>query len=168
VILIYTGNGKGKSSASCGQALRALGQGMRVAFAQFLKQDGKSGEQIIMAKLLQENFLVGGKGFFTKPEQFPMHRAAAQEVLVWAKAKISCLDVLVLDEALYALSYGLITRDELREITAAFTSDSKPILVLSGRGLPDWLRDEAHLVTEMQEIKHPYAQGVSAQSGVDF
>ena len=168
MILIYTGNGKGKSSASCGQALRALGRGMRVAFAQFMKQDGKGGEQVMLAKLLQENFLAGGKGFFMKQEQFPAHRAAAREVLAWVAAKIPGLDLLVLDEALYALNSGLITKDELEKITAFFAGDGKPVLVLSGRGLPDWLREEAHLVTEMQEIKHPYAQGIPAQTGVDF
>ena len=168
MILIYTGKGKGKSSASCGQTLRAMGRDMRVAFVQFMKQEGKGGEQIMLAKLLGENFLAGGKGFFTRPEQFPAHRAAAQEVLLWVREKIPGLDLLVLDESLYALDCGLITQKELQELMVPFTSEGKPILVLSGRGLPDWLRDQAHLVTEMTEIKHPYAQGIPAQEGVDF
>ncbi|MDL2272877.1 cob(I)yrinic acid a,c-diamide adenosyltransferase, partial [Desulfovibrio sp. OttesenSCG-928-I05] len=103
MILVYTGNGKGKTSACVGQAVRALGQGFSVVFAQFMKRDGQAGEQAMLTQLLGASYRAGGKGFLTRPEQFPEHRAAALELLTWLNALSPLPDMLVLDEALYAL-----------------------------------------------------------------
>ena len=168
MILVYTGNGKGKTSACVGQAIRGLGQGFRVTFAQFMKRDGQAGEQAMLKKLLGHRFLAGGKGFLTRPEQFPEHRTATEELLLWIKDMIPETDVMILDEALYALRSGLLREEELRGLLVPFSSAGKPHLVLSGRGLPNWLRDEAHLVTVMEPVKHPYAQGIAAQEGIEF
>ena len=82
MIIVYTGKGKGKTSACVGQAARALGQGLRVAFGQFMKRDGQAGEQKILRELLAPSrFLAGGEGFFRREEDRPIHRAAARNAL---------------------------------------------------------------------------------------
>ena len=167
MIIIYTGSGKGKTSASLGQTIRALGQGFRVAFGQFMKQDGKAGEQALLRNLLGNNFYAGGKGFFRHAEEKPAHREAALLTLNWAFERLPQLDMLVLDESLYALGAGLLTPEEVHGlIDKARRCDTH--LVLSGRGLPDWLEEEADLITEMTEIKHPWQKGVAAARGIEF
>lgn len=169
MIIVYTGNGKGKSSASVGQAIRARGQNMRVAFAQFMKRPDKAGEQRLLAELLRESFFAGGRGFFRNEESRSEHREAALVVLAWAQKALDACDMLVLDESLYALGSGLLLEDELKAIVA-MARRKNVHLVLSGRGLPDWLRDEADIVTEMCEIKHCFAdgQGEGAARGIEF
>ena len=86
--LVYTGDGKGKTSACVGQTVRALGQNMTVAFGQFMKRDGQAGEQAMLAKLLDEHFLAGGLGFLRNDADRPAHRQAALRVLEWARAQL--------------------------------------------------------------------------------
>lgn len=167
MILVYTGKGKGKTSASVGQAVRAHGQGLKVGFGQFMKRPDQAGEQQVLAALLGDNFFAGGKGFFTKEEHRPEHREAAKAVLAWAEERMSGLDMLVLDESLYALGLGILHEGELRSLVAR-ALESGLHLVLSGRGMPDWLRDEADLITEMGEIKHPFGEGKKAVRGIEF
>lgn len=167
MILIYTGNGKGKTSACVGQALRALGQGLRVGFGQFMKKDVRAGEQIMLERLLGENFRAGGRGFFRREEEREEHRAAALTLLGWARGQLPHLDMLLLDEILYALRAGLLERAEVETLLSeARTAGCH--LVLSGRDAPQWLMDMADLVTEMGEIKHPAQSGVKAQRGIEF
>ncbi|MCC8193544.1 MAG: cob(I)yrinic acid a,c-diamide adenosyltransferase [Deltaproteobacteria bacterium] len=167
MILVYTGDGKGKTSASVGQAVRALGQGMRVAFFQYMKRDGLAGEQKLLRDLLGEDFKAGGLGFLRGPEKFPEHREAAARLTKRVVERIPGLDLVVLDEALYALQAAVLTREELEGIIALCES-SGTHLVLSGRNAPDWLLETAHLVTEMREVKHPYAEGIPAARGIEF
>ena len=167
MILIYTGNGKGKTSACVGQALRALGQGLRVAFGQFMKKEGVGGEQLVLAQLLGEKFRAGGLGFLRVEEDRPKHREAALHTLHWALDVLPHVDMLVLDESLYALGSGILLPEELRELAdRARRCDAH--LVLSGRGLPEWLEAEADLITVMEERKHPWQQGHSATRGIEF
>jgi len=167
MILVYTGNGKGKTSASVGQAVRALGQDMRVGFFQYMKRDGVAGEQTVLRNLLGDDYCAGGIGFLCDPEQFPAHREAALKLTDRAIKRIPYLDLLVLDEALYALDAGILTQAELQEIIV-LCEKHKTNLVVSGRNAPDWLCDVAHLVTEMGEVKHPYAQGIPAARSLEF
>ena len=166
MILVYTGEGKGKTSACAGQALRALGQGMAVAFGQFMKRDCGAGEQQMLRRLLGPRFRPGGLGFLRHEEERPAHRAAAAELARWALKQAAEVDMLVLDEALYALGAGILTREELTPLLEGARSTRH--LVLSGRGLPDWLAGEADLVTEMRERKHPWRKGVPAARGIEF
>lgn len=165
LILIYTGNGKGKTCASVGQALRALGNGLEVAFGQFIKRDGQAGEQIMLASLLGDNFRANGAGFFRNEEERPEHMAKARELLAWA-ASLK-VDMLVLDEALYALNYELIKRADLEPFLDV-AGDSRKHLVLSGRNAPQWLIEMADTVTEALEIKHALRSGVKALAGVEY
>ena len=167
MILVYTGPGKGKSSACVGQAIRAHGQALRVCFAQFMKRPNQAGEQKILSALLGENFYAGGAGFFRQEDTRAQHREAALDVLRWAENALPAADLLVLDESLYALGSGLLLEIELRRLIDAARS-SGAHLVLSGRGLPDWLRREADLVTEMGVVKHPFAAGGKAIRGIEF
>lgn len=167
MLLIYTGNGKGKTSACVGQALRAVGQDFRVGFGQFIKRDGQAGEQRMLARLLGDDFCAGGLGFFRREEERPAQRAAALRLLEWAMERLPRLDMLLLDESLYALRAGLLEREEVERLIGAARAASCH-LVLSGRDAPDWLTDMADLVTVMEEVKHPAARGVAAQRGIEF
>lgn len=167
MILVYTGPGKGKTSACLGQVVRALGCGLRVAFAQFMKRDGEAGEQVFLHTCLGDNFLAGGAGFFRDEAARPMHRAAASSTLAWARDRLPAVDVLVLDESLYALGNGLLLREELQAILED-SATTNTHLILSGRGFPDDLLPMVDLVTEMREIKHPWQSGAPAVRGLDF
>ena len=177
LIIVNTGNGKGKTTASLGVALRALGQGWRVLVIQFFKGDWPVvfGE-LEMAKRLAPQFevLQLGKGFVkhmgdAKP--FEEHLAAAKDALRIAKERITSgtYDLIVLDEIIYAIDYAGVQLVSLEEILALL--DAKPPalhLVLTGRGAPQALIDRADLVTEMREIKHPWQQKIPAQVGIDY
>ncbi len=167
VILVYTGNGTGKTSACVGQAVRALGRDMAVAFGQFMKRDGQAGEQRMLAQWLGPRFLAGGEGFLRREEDRPTHRAAALRVLEWARAQLPEAEMLILDETLYALDAGILSREEVEALMAEARAANRH-LVLSGRNAPDWLVREADLVTEMGEIKHPWRAGVKAAPGIEF
>ena len=176
-ILIYTGNGKGKTSASLGAAFRALGHGWRVLVIQFFKGDWPVvfGE-LEMGKRLTPQFdvLQLGKGFVKHmgdQKPFDEHLAAAKEALRIAREKIvsGAYDLIILDEIIYAIDYAgvqLVTLEEILELL-----DAKPPalhLILTGRNAPQALIDRADLVTEMHEIKHPWQQKIPAQVGIDY
>lgn len=167
MILVYTGSGKGKTSACVGQAVRAHGQGLRVCFAQFMKRPDQAGEQKVLGQLLGQGFYAGGKGFFRKEETREEHRLAALDVLHWAEKALAGADMLILDESLYALGNGLVLEEELRRVLA-LARQADAHLVLSGRDLPDWLREDADLITEMGEVKHPYTAGHKALKGIEY
>ena len=167
MIIVYTGNGKGKTSACIGQAMRALGRDFAVGFGQFMKQPGCAGEQTVLARLLGDDFLAGGKGFLRREEDRPAHREAALATLDWARQRLERLDLLVLDETLYALKAGILERSEVEELMDA-AHRARCHLVLSGRDAPDWLVEVADLVTEMGEIKHPWRAGIKAAPGIEF
>lgn len=167
MILVYTGKGKGKTCACVGQALRASGQGLKVAFGQFMKRPNQAGEQKMLTELLGERFYSCGKGFFRDDENRQEHRDAAVKLLDWAEKVLPEVDMLILDESLYALGMGILHEGELRRIIDK-ADEQRAHVVLSGRGMPDWLRDEAHLVTEMHEIKHPYNNGQKAVRGIEY
>ena len=167
LILLYTGKGKGKTSACVGQCLRAHGQGMAVAFGQFMKRDHQAGEQAALHNLLGTRFLAGGIGFFRDEDERPRHCEAAQATLAWARKQVGAVDMLVLDEACNALHYGFIDRQAVEELCQSCRTHNCH-LVLSGRQAPDWLVDMADLVTRMDEVKHPFSQGVPAQRGIEF
>lgn len=167
MLLIYTGNGKGKTSATVGQAVRAMGQGMKVAFAQFMKSDVRAGEQSLLERELGDDFLIGGCGFYRNKAEREKHREAALKVLSWAEKRSQGYDMLLLDEALYAMKAGILTEDELKKLITLCRA-SGTHLVLSGRGAPDWLMAEADMVTETTPLKHHAQAGIKAQKGIEF
>lgn len=167
MLLIYTGNGKGKTSACVGQAIRARGQGLAVAFGQFMKRGDQAGEQEMLKGLLGENFLASGAGFYRDADH-ETHREKAVELLRWAGERLDRgAEMLILDEALYALNHGLVLEDELRAIMDR-CRDQDRHLVLSGRGAPAWLVERADIVSDIAEVKHVYAHGGKARRGIEF
>jgi cob(I)alamin adenosyltransferase len=168
MLIVYTGPGKGKTSAAVGQTVRALGQDLRTAFGQFMKRPGQAGEQRMLERLLGTRFRAGGLGFLRNEEDRPAHRESALALLSWARGQlVSGLEMLVLDEALYALGADLLTREEIESLARdAAAADCH--LVLTGRGLPEWLHEMAQLVTEMGEVKHPFHAGVKAGRGIEY
>ncbi|TVM19440.1 cob(I)alamin adenolsyltransferase [Oceanidesulfovibrio indonesiensis] len=188
MIIVYTGEGKGKTTAAVGQAVRGIGGGLAVAFGQFLKRPGAAGEQRFLEVELGDDFLAGGLGFYRNPDTYDKHRAAALAVLEWAEARLlpptpeqegtgmarrRPVDLLVLDEILYALGSELVTREEVERLighsgTIVEKRANPPHIVLTGRGLPPWLAERADLVTEMRDIKHPAQAGLPAQPGVEM
>lgn len=168
LLMIYTGNGKGKTSAAVGQAVRAAGAGLKVAFGQFLKRDNLAGEQTILRSILDNNFLASGNGFFRNRNDLARHRESALRLISWAEEKIkgNC-QLLVLDEAIYALKMDLITRDELTEIIDQCTLRSVN-LVLTGRNSPDWLMEKADMVSELLEVKHHFHKNIPARKGIEY
>ena len=174
MVIVITGPGKGKTTSAVGQTLRALGAGLDVAFCQFLKapeyQGRPAGEQLMLAKLLGENFHAGGLGFYfgsrQDGEEYERHRRAALDCQAWARGRLqSGAQMLVLDEALYALGSGLLTREELESL---LDGRGDAHVVLTGRGLPDWLLERADLVSSVEEVKHPFAEGEQGCRGVEF
>jgi len=168
MLLIYTGDGKGKTSAAVGQAIRALGHGYSVVFVQFIKSNVQTGEQKILRQLLGDDFFIGGLGFCRNPEEKKKHRARAIATLEFVLTKMEKkLFMLVADEILYALQADLLTRAEIERILIK-AKDNHTHLVFTGRGLPDFLLNRADLISEIKEIKHPFAQGIKAQKGIEY
>ena len=165
MILIYAGDGKGKTSACVGLAARALGAGLSVAFAQFMKRDGVAGEQKILKRLLGDDFKALGAGFFRDESQREIQRQKALELALWAAERPR--DMIILDESLRALERGLIFREELECFLSRKGSETEH-LALSGARVPPWVLDLADLATETRSLKHYFQNGVRALPGLEY
>jgi cob(I)alamin adenosyltransferase len=168
LLVVYTGHGKGKTTAALGLAFRALGRGLRVAVVQFIKGKWKTGERLFAETLPQLTFLVMGRGFTWDSDDLSRDREAA--VAAWQEAARLIAGgehaVVILDEVTYALNYGFVSLDEVLAVLR-----SRPAhvhVVLTGRNAPEPLLELADTVTEMRKLKHPFDQGRKAQVGVDF
>jgi len=175
MVQVYTGPGKGKTTAAFGQALRALGHGLRVCVIQFLKGGRPSGE-IESAQRLGDDLTVAlfgmdreARGGVWWAEAFTDEdRQQAQAGYDYAAQAVASgeHDVVILDEINCAIDAGLIVPSQVLDLI-----DSKPEhveLILTGRGAPKALIDRADLVTEMGEIKHPFQRGIAARRGIEF
>ncbi len=172
LVIVYTGNGKGKTTAALGLCVRAVGYGHKVCVIQFIKGSWKYGEIDGIKRLAPEvEFHTMGKGFVGIVDdelRFEEHQKAAKETLDFAKRKLISgeYNTIILDEVNVAMQLGLLEVEDVLELF-----DEKPDkvhLVLTGRGASEEIIDKADLVTEMTEIKHPYMQGILAQKGIDF
>lgn len=167
MILLYTGNGKGKTCACVGQAIRALGHGLSVVFAQFIKRPETAGEQIFLRQLLGKNFFPGGIGLYHRGgSDAQAHKEAARAVAIWAQERLGEADLVILDECLYALHLGLLSSQIMTNILATCQTHGTH-LVLSGRHAPEWLIEKADTVTEMVAVKHAFMDGMPALEGID-
>lgn len=172
-IQIYTGDGKGKTTAAIGLALRAIGAGLRVYLAQFMK----GAESSEIKALMTLNQALGGgkidirrnwdKSFILaepKPYQMQMAKDLFDDVL---KALMSArYDVVILDEVIVAHTLGLINHEEIMALF--LNKPQRTELLLTGRGASSELMEKADLVTEMREIKHYYRFGVAAREGIEY
>src|SRR3989338_4363327 len=171
LIIIYIGNGKGKTSAAAGLAVRAAGTGMRVLYAQFVKGDWPSGERKVLQNLPNVTVKLLGRGFVgilgdRKPLQ--EHVRAAQEGLkfVLKALKSKKYDLVIADEAISAIESKLLSIDDIFKIIKQKPDNIH--LCLTGHKRIKKLIDAADLVTEMKMIKHPYYKGILAQRGIDY
>lgn len=173
MLVVFTGNGKGKTTASLGQAVRAVGRGKNVLMIQFIKGPWKSGEDFarIMGPDTTGSFELKkmGRGFVgilgdTLPKE--KHAEAAREALTYFREQLPARDVVILDEINVATSLGLVSEKDVLE-SLKDVADKK-IVILTGRGAPQSFIDRADVVTEMKEIKHPYADGKKAEIAVEF
>jgi len=166
LLMVYTGNGKSKTTAALGQVFRALGRGFRVCVIQFVKGPGKYGELVTAQQfkgLLE--FHVMGKGFTSEnPED---DRKAAKEAWNLAREVIESgeFQMVVLDELTYPMKHGMLDIDE---VLGVLTGRSASLNVfVTGCDAPQALIDAADLVTEMKDVKHDYDAGTDAQKGVE-
>jgi cob(I)alamin adenosyltransferase len=172
IVIVYTGNGKGKTTASLGVALRAIGHGLRVCMVQFIKGEWHYGE-INSIKKLEPDFelIVAGKGFIgiiDDDHAFEEHVRAAKTALDIVEQKISLdsFDIIILDEINYALHLGVL---QLADVMKIIQNRPKHLsLILTGNHACEEIITLADLVTEMKEIKHPYKKGIKAKRGIDF
>ena len=172
LVIVYTGNGKGKTTAALGMALRAIGYEHKVCMLQFIKGSWHYGE-MDSSKKLEPNFelIAVGKGFVgilddNSPRE--EHEKYAAEAVRICREKIFSekYDVIILDEVNYAITLGLIDVQEIIKIIKEKPSDLD--LVLTGRDVKEEIVELADLVTEMKEIKHPFKSGIKAKKGIDF
>ena len=166
LVHVYTGDGKGKTTAALGLAMRAAGQGMKVAFIQFLK--GLPTGELLFAQQHKTFEIVQisvGDSFKKSKDQLSQE---AQQTLAYAEQEIVSgkYDLVILDEIFIAINQGLITIKEVMDLL-----DAKPAsveLVLTGRKAPPEIVQRADLVTEMLMIKHPFTGGTSARRGIEY
>ena len=172
LVIVYTGNGKGKTTAALGLAMRAVGYEHKVCMLQFIKGSWHYGE-MDSSKKLEPNFelIAIGKGFvgiLDDNSSREEHEKYAAEALRICREKIFSekYDVIILDEVNYAIKLGLIDVQEIIKIIKEKPSDLD--LVLTGRDVKEEIVELADLVTEMKEIKHPFKSGIKAKKGIDF
>jgi len=171
LIIVNTGNGKGKTTAALGMGLRAWGQGLKVLVLQFIKGNWKYGE-LQAAERMGADFVIRqlGEGFVrdTTEADRADHQEAAENALQDARTEIMSgnWDMIILDEINYAIKFGLVSWEVVVDLLAI----KPPLLhlVLTGRDARQEIIDKADLVTEMKEIKHPYKKGIKAQKGIEF
>ena len=172
LVIVYTGGGKGKTTAALGMALRAVGYGHKVCMIQFIKGSWHYGEMDSSKKLAPEFELVAiGKRFVgilddTSPKED--HEKYAEEAIKVCKDKILSekYDLIILDEINYAVNLGLINIKSVVDLIKL--KPKKLDLVLTGNHAKEQVLELADLVTEMKEIKHPFQSGIKAKKGIDF
>lgn len=168
LVIVNTGNGKGKTTAALGLLLRAWGQGLRVVMFQFIKaKSGNWGESRAARKMGVE-IVPLGSGFTWTSDDLERDRALAREGWEQCRAAIMSgdYDVVVMDELTYCFTFDWL---DLEEVLATLRQRPEgQHIVITGRDAPAVLIELADLVTEMREIKHPYAAGIKAQKGIEF
>ncbi|MCH2339709.1 cob(I)yrinic acid a,c-diamide adenosyltransferase [Pseudomonas sp. NPDC047963] len=169
LLLVHTGNGKGKSSSAFGMVARALGHGIKVGVVQFIKGAASTGEESFFRRFPDEvRYHVMGEGFTWETQDRQRDIAKAKEAWDVAAQLLADPDIglVVLDELNIALKYGYL---ELDPVLADI--ESRPLLqhvVVTGRGAPPGLIEAADTVTEMSLVRHAFKSGVKAQKGVEF
>ena len=179
MLIVFTGNGKGKTTAALGQAMRTVGRGKNILMIQFIKGPWKSGEDFV--EIMQKGNPSTGSGSPTFKlvkmglgfvgilgDKLPKeeHAKAAKNALEYFKQKLPNWDMIILDEVNVAVSLGLLTVEEVLETVKNLSPER--FVILTGRGAPQEFIDRADLVTEMKEIKHPFNDGKLAKIAVEF
>ncbi len=168
-VQVYTGNGKGKTTAALGLALRAVGRGLKVCVFQFIKGGGRYGEHLAAEKLAPLLTIIQtGRPGWVNTKDIGEDRSIAQEALVRAEELLTSgeFDLFICDEINGAVGFGLIEVEQVLSLISR--KPEKTELVLTGRNVHQRVIDAADLVTEMREIKHYYKAGVPARTGIEM
>jgi len=171
LILIYTGNGKGKTTASLGTAFRSIGYNWNVCIVQFIKGDWKYGEMEAVKLIPNIELHQMGRGFCKiMGDDIPEseHRESAENALEFVTEKMlsNKYQLLILDEIFVAISLGLLKEKKVIEFIKK--KPNQVNLILTGRDATKKIIEIADLVTEMKEIKHPYQKGILSKKGIDY
>lgn len=172
LVIVYTGGGKGKTTAALGMALRAVGYNHKICMIQFIKGSWHYGEIDSVRRLNPEFELIpAGKGFVgIIDDKSPLedHKKIAKEAMKITEDKVQSgdFDIVILDEINYALDLNLIEINDVLDLIES--KPNKVNLVLTGNHAKKRVIERADLVTEMKEIKHPYQVGIKAKKGIDF
>ena len=169
LVIVNTGDGKGKTTAALGVMLRSWGRGFRICMIQFLKSASASTGEVKAAQKMDIEWHKNGDGFTWLSKDIDRTLALARQGWQLAQEKISSgvYDLVVLDEFTYLLNFGWLDTCEVID----WLSTNKPphmYLIITGRYAPEKLVEYADLVTEMKLVKHPYEKGLKAQAGIDF
>ncbi len=169
LVIVNTGEGKGKSTAAFGVLLRAWGRGLRVCVIQFIKAETGNWGEIQAARKLQIEWHALGDGFTWTSKDLAQTADKARRAWAIAQEKIASgnYDLILLDEMTYAFHNGWL---DVSQVVAWLRENKPPLLhlILTGRDAPLELVDFADLVTEMKKIKHPFDAGILAQAGIEF
>lgn len=167
ILMVFTGNGKGKTTAAFGTALRACGHGKKVAAVQFIKGEWPNGERNLLEQHGVE-FQVMSTGFTWDTQNRETDTAACQ--LVWQQARRmladSSVDLVILDEITYMVSMNYLDLAELVDVLQQRPAQQS--VIITGRGCHRTLLDLADTVTEMRPVKHAFDAGIQAQQGIDW
>lgn len=168
LILVYTGDGKGKTTAALGVGLRAVGHGMKVFMLQFMKGQGETGELASVKQLEGFEIEQAGRPNFIMDAPDAMDIEAAAAGLQRAQEIIAsqAYHMVILDEVNMAVKFGLLSEGDVLDLMKH--KPSQLHLILTGRGATQAIMAKADLVSEVREIKHPYNEGIQAQKGLEF
>jgi cob(I)alamin adenosyltransferase len=174
MIVVFTGNGKGKTTASLGAAVRAVGRGKKVLMVQFIKGPWQSGEDFIEVKDTKnkggsfelKKMGLGFVGILGDQLPFEEHSKAARAALSFIKVQLPAYDMVIMDEVNVAVQLKLITASEVLELLKDLPDEK--IVLLTGRDAPQEFIEAADLATEMKEVKHPFNQGKMGKVNVEF
>lgn len=168
VLVVYTGGGKGKTTAALGLAFRALGRELPIAVVQFIKGRWQTGERLLAARFPQLTFLTMGEGFTWQGDDPEVHARAARTAWARARELLACgsYRVVILDELTHVIRLGFVP---IAEVLAAIAARPEAMtVVITGRDAAPELVAAADLVTEMRSLKHPFDRGMRALEGIDF
>ena len=168
LIIVNSGNGKGKTTAGLGLLLRAWGHDMKVIMLQFVKSSTANYGEHRAARRIGIEILAGGAGFTRRGKNVDKNKHLAVELWNTAKKNIEsgCYDMVVLDEISYPLRYGWLPVDDVIDVLRR--RPEKVHVVITGRDVPQELIDFADIVTEFREVKHHLRKGIKAQPGIEF
>ena len=168
LVIVNTGNGKGKTTAALGLLVRAWGRDIKVVMLQFIKPKTANWGETRAAKKMGVEILPLGGGFTWMSEDIEKDRSLARKGWELCREKIESgdYDIVILDEITYCFKYGWLELEEVLTVLKARPANQH--VILTGRDAPEALIEYADLVTEMREIKHPYKAGVKAQKGIEF
>ncbi|ORM73958.1 cob(I)yrinic acid a,c-diamide adenosyltransferase [Pantoea wallisii] len=167
ILMVFTGNGKGKTTAAFGTALRACGHGKKAAAVQFIKGEWANGERNLLAQHGVE-FQVMATGFTWDTQNRETDTLACQQVWQHAKRMLADeqVDLVILDEITYMVSMNYLDLDEL--VSALQQRPRQQSVIITGRGCHRTLQEIADTVTEMRPVKHAFDAGIQAQQGIDW